>query len=281
VFLVVVVIATLVLVRVVAGNGPGQSSHQMVRPASSQLVHELSSVPESVFDTDGVGIPSAFVGTQPIVVSGQPPLHLSGSSPSILYYGAEYCPYCAAERWAIVVALARFGTWSGLQTTASGLLDSDYSTLTFSKARYSSPYVHFASIEACTNTPDPKATGCSGYGHLQDPTTEERAVLAKYASSAFVPGDRQGISFPYVDIDNKVLLSGSTYQPTVLTNLTQAQIAGSLSDATNPLTQAIVGTANYITAGICAATGGRPSNVCTSRGVEAAASALSALGRSR
>ena len=29
---------------------------------------------------------------------------LDGKSPAMLYYGAEYCPYCAAERWAMAVA---------------------------------------------------------------------------------------------------------------------------------------------------------------------------------
>jgi len=237
-------------------------------------------VPPSVFDAVGTGIPSTFVGTQPIVISGQPPLTLTGESPSILYYGAEYCPFCAAERWSIAVALARFGTWSGLQTTASGLNDGDYSTLTFSRAGYSSHYVNFASIEACTNVVDPQATGCSGYTHLQNPTKEEQSVLAKYASSAFVPGNTEGIAFPYVDVDNKVLFSGSTYQPSILTGLTQADIGGTLSDATNPLTQAIVGTANYLSASICAGTGGEPADVCTSKGVAAAASALHLPSRS-
>jgi thiol-disulfide isomerase/thioredoxin len=29
----------------------------------------------------------------------------------VFFMGAEYCPYCAAERWAIVRALQRFGRW--------------------------------------------------------------------------------------------------------------------------------------------------------------------------
>ena len=33
--------------------------------------------------------------------------------------GAEYCPYCAAQRWAMIVALSRFGTFSGLTTVHS------------------------------------------------------------------------------------------------------------------------------------------------------------------
>ena len=272
--LVVVIVATLVIVRLVVGDGPVASSAQAVRPASPALVHEVSSVPPTVFDEVGAAVPSAFAGSAPIVVTGQPPLALGGRSPSVLYLGAEYCPYCAAERWAMVVALSRFGTWHGLETTASGLLDGDYRTFSFRHATLESPYVHLATIEACTNRPDSTARGCSGYGVLQTPTAAEQRTLARYAGTAFVPGDRGGIAFPYVDIDNRVLLSGSTYQPVVLTNLTQAQIAGALTDPTDPVTQSIVGTANELSAGICAATGGMPSSVCTSRGVEAGARAL-------
>jgi hypothetical protein len=99
-------------------------------------------------------------------------------------------------------------------------------------------------------------------------------VLAKYASSKFVPGNAQGISFPYIDVDNKVLYSGSTYEPTVLTGLTQAQIAGGLTDASNPVTRSIIGTANYLTASICASTRDVPASICTSAGVRAADAAL-------
>ena len=50
----------------------------------------------------------------------------------MLYYGAEYCPYCAAERWAIAAALSRFGTWSNLKITASSHTDVYAETHTFS-----------------------------------------------------------------------------------------------------------------------------------------------------
>ena len=274
VVLVLVLVTTLVVVKLAVGDGPSASPAQAVVPASPALVHEVSSVPASVFDDVGAGVPSAFAGSSPIVVSGQPPLTLGGRTPSVLYLGAEYCPYCAAERWAMVVALARFGTWHGLETTASGLLDGDYRTFSFRHASLESPYVHLATVESCTNRPDPGASGCSGYGVLQKPTAEEQRTLDRYAGPSFVPGDRGGIAFPYVDIDNRMLVSGSTYQPVVLANLSQGEIAGALSDPTDPLTQSIVGTANQLSAGVCAATGGMPTSVCSSRGVTAAAKAL-------
>ena len=272
--LVIVIVAALVIVKVSSGSGPTISSRQAVRPASPALVHELSTVPAAVFNTVGVGIPSEFAGDPPIVISGQPPLSLEGTSPTVMYYGAEYCPFCAAERWGLAVALARFGSWSGLDTTASGLLDGDFSTLSFRDAKLTSRYIHFVPVETCTNVVDPGVTGCSGYKPLQSPTEAERAVLAKYASPTFVPDDAQGISFPYIDVDNRVLYSGSTYQPTVLTGLTQAQIAGGLTDPSNPVTRSIIATANYLTASICAGLKDPPAAVCTSPGVHAAAAAL-------
>ncbi len=268
--LVVVIVVALVVVKLAVGAGPSSGSAQAVLPASPQLVREVSSVPASVFDEVGVAIPSAFVGNPPITVSGQPPLTLDGRTPTVLYYGAEYCPYCAAERWALVVALARFGTWHGLDTTASGLLDGDYRTFSFRHAVLDSPYVHFVPIEACTNRPDPGTHTCSPYGVLQTPTPDEARVLDRYGGPSFVPNDTEGIDFPFVDIDNRMLISGSTYQPTVLADLTQSEIAGVLTDPTDPLTQSIVGTANEISAGICAATGGMPTSVCSSPGVQSA-----------
>jgi hypothetical protein len=270
VLLVVIVVAVLVALKLTSDGGPTASSHQAVRPASSALVRELSTVPTSVFNTVGVGIPSQFGGDAPIVISGQPALVLNGKAPSMLYFGAEYCQFCGAERWGMAVALSRFGSWSGLDTTASALTDGDVSTLSFRDAKLTSRYVNFVPIETCTNVVDPSATGCSGYKPLQRPSRPEQAVIDKYAGPTFVPGDAQGISFPYVDVDNKVLFSGSTYEPGLLTGLSQTQIVATLTDPTNPVTRAVVGTANYIAASICAGTRGAPADVCASPGVKKA-----------
>ena len=91
----------------------------------------------------------------PIIVQGQPPITIDGKTPAMLYYGAEYCPYCAAERWAITAALSRFGTWSDLKITASSHTDVDAGTHTFSYhgATLSSPYLAFKAVEAVSNVP--------------------------------------------------------------------------------------------------------------------------------
>ncbi len=43
--------------------------------------------------------------------------------PQVAYIGAEYCPFCASERWPMVIALSRLGTFSGLGLTTSSATD--------------------------------------------------------------------------------------------------------------------------------------------------------------
>ena len=87
------------------------------------MVNDVTNIPLSVYNTVGVNFPGRPPVYPPLMLKGQPPLSFDGKSPAILYYGAEYCPFCAAERWAIIAALSRFGTWSGLKITASSHTD--------------------------------------------------------------------------------------------------------------------------------------------------------------
>jgi hypothetical protein len=275
--LVIVVIAVLVIVKLTSSSTPSGLGYTPATPAPPAVVQGITGVPASVFNTVGVNIPSQATPNPPTVISGQPALTLDGKTPAMLYYGAEWCPYCAAERWGIAVALARFGTWSGLQVTASSHTDvyPATPTLTFAKATFTSPYLSFFPIEFCTNIPDSSDTTCNGYKSLDTPTAEEQAVLDKYATPQYLPNATQGqIGYPFIDIGNKALISGATYSPQMLSGLTHEDIAGNLNDPTNSVTQSIVGTANYISAAVCASTNQQPSDVCTSSGVKAAAKAL-------
>ena len=37
-----------------------------------------------------------------------------GRLPVVFFYGAEFAPYAAAERWPLILALSRFGTFNQL-----------------------------------------------------------------------------------------------------------------------------------------------------------------------
>ena len=268
--LVVVVIAVLVIVKV-AGNGSNNSnsSYTPTAAAPASVVHDVTTIPASVYDAVGITSPSVQISA-PIVLSKQAPLSIGGKSPAMLYYGAEYCPYCAAERWAMTAALARFGTWSGLQITASSHTDVDPMTHTFSYAgaTFTSPYLTFRGIEAYSNVPT-----ASYYTVLQTPNAEEKKIITD--GQKFIPNAQAGsVSFPFVDIGNVAIISGASYDPGILSGQTWQQIAGALRDPSNPATRAILTTANYITAAICASTKNAPASVCTSSGVQAASKAL-------
>ena len=180
----------------------------------------------------------------------------------MLYMGAEYCPYCAAERWAMVVALSRFGTFHGLSATHSAAKNGagtaepypDTSTFTFYGSTYTSNYVTFTPVEMNTNIPDP---GTGFYSTLQTPTAEQQALLTKYDSA-------NNGAIPFIDYGNKFLSVGASYDPGVLSGLAWSQIAGDLHNADSPVAKGALGAANYMTAAICSLTGDQPASACTS-----------------
>jgi hypothetical protein len=272
--LVVVIIAVLVIVKVTSGTTNNAATpYTAVTPAPASVVNDVTNIPASVYNKVGITSSTAQV-SPPTVLTGQPPLTLKGKSPAMLYYGAEYCPYCAAERWAMTAALSRFGTWSDLKITASSHTDVFPITHTFSYhgASFTSQYLRFSGVEQYSTVPT-----ANGYANLQNPTKEEQAILVKYSSSKYLGAGAStsgGISFPFVNVGNVLLFSGASYSPGILQGQSWSQIASGLSDASNPATQAIVATANYMSAGICASTKGNPGSVCKSPGVEAAAKAL-------
>ena len=270
---VIVVVAILVIINITSSSN-SNLTYTPVAPAPASVVRDVTSIPASIFNQVGANAPSVAQFNPPTVSNGNPPLSIGGKAPTMLYYGAEYCPYCAAERWAMVAALARFGTWSNLKVTASSHSDVFPATNTFSffGSTLNSPYINFVPIEAYTNIP----LSGGGYKTLQSPTKQEAQAIATYSSSKYVPNASTsgGVSFPFIDIDNKVIISGASYTPGILANLTWSDIAGSLNDPTLQSTQSIVATANYISAAICSVSPTAPASVCKSSGVQAAAKSL-------
>ena len=251
---VIAVVVTFVLLR---GNStPTASGGTSAPPTGSELAQVISTtttVPAATLNQVGAG----QVTATPTSISGTP--LTSGGRPEMLYMGAEYCPYCAAERWAMVVALSRFGTFSGLAAIRSAAKDGaghaepypNTPTWTFVNAHFTSTYLTFTSVELNTNIPDP-ATG--GYTTLQTPTAEQEALLRTY--------DTNG-SIPFIDFGNKYMSVGASYDPAVLKNLTWDQIATALHNPGSPVARAALGAANYMTAAICVLTGNQPTSACS------------------
>jgi hypothetical protein len=232
-----------------AANGPTGA-------ALANVVTKVTSVPESTLNAVGEG--GGAVTNKPATIPGS--ALTTGGKPEMLYMGAEYCPYCAAERWAMIVALSRFGTFSGLATVHSSSTDiyPNTSTWTFAHATYTSKYLAFTPVEMQTNIP----TATGGYTTLQTPTAAQTALLDKYDAPPYVSSSDAG-SIPFVDFGNKYLIIGASYSPQVLSKLSWSTIATDLSNPSSPVAKAVDGTANYITAAICKMTGNQPASACT------------------
>ena len=106
----------MVVIKATGGPGPAAAASHLssagssatgdpgTTPLSSQVVQALS-VPSATLDA--VGSPSSV--SLPDHVTGGSVLRAADGKPVITYVGAEYCPFCAAERWALAVALTGSG----------------------------------------------------------------------------------------------------------------------------------------------------------------------------
>jgi hypothetical protein len=257
--LVLLIVGGLVVAKL-AGGGNSTTTTTKGGAASKSIASQVTSVPSSVLDQVGVG--TAQVAPRQVSL----PRMMAGGKPRFLYVGADYCPYCAAERWAIVVALSRFGTWSHLGTTESASNDvyPSTQTLSFFGAHYTSRYLSFTGIEKATNQ---LVNG--QYAPLDKLTAADQKIVDTYDKAPYTAG-----GIPFLDIAGDYLTSGSTYSPAVLKGKTREQIAAALADPNDPIAKAVGGSANILTAAICDVTGARPTNVCSSRGVSTAAGIL-------
>jgi hypothetical protein len=258
VVVVIAIVLAFVLVKVNShgSSGSSASGNGPTGTALATVVKNTTTVPASTLNSVGAG----SVSTVPAKLSGGSAL-TAGGKPEMLYIGAEYCPYCAAERWGMVVALSRFGTFKNLSTThsASGDTFPNTATWTFYKSTYTSKYLTFTPVEETTNK---LASDGQSYTPLQTPTAAQQALLKKYDAPPYVSSQDAG-AIPFVDFGNKYLISGASYSPQLLQGKTWSQIATALKDPTSSIAKAIDGTANYITAAICQLTGNQPASACT------------------
>jgi thiol-disulfide isomerase/thioredoxin len=252
--LIAVAVVVFLLLRALTAPS-GTTSATLPLPsqaATDQYVQTLASLPSSKLDQVGQG---AYQGG--ITAISGPSLKGSDGKPEVLYMGAEYCPYCAAERWAMIVALSRFGTFSGIKPMTSSATDvyANTPTFTFYGSTYTSQYIDFVPVEETTNK---QVNG--SYPILQQPTAEEQNLANTYDAPPYA--STQG-GIPFVYFDGRYMLSGATYAPSTIDGMSWKSITEAVQDPSTKQAQAILGSANMITAAICKVTGNQPASACT------------------
>jgi hypothetical protein len=256
ILLVLAVVLVLVVVKL-TNSSPAGRIPTAVQTAPAGLVQAVTTIPAKVFDL--VGDPSEPVITgAPVVVHDTAPL-TAGGLPAVVWVGALFCPGCAAQRWALVIALGRFGTFDKLYTTMSAASDAFPDTPTFSLegAEYHSGTVTLSAVEEYGSVASRYApAGFEPLGHV---SAIQAATLKSYDRA---PWGKPEV-LPFLDVANQMIISGWSFSPGILNGLTMQQIAKDLKDPYDAVAQALLGTANQITAAICVATGGHPAKVCS------------------
>ena len=252
------VVITLILIFVAIANT--QSASQATATETATAIQQLTHVDAGVINqvkTGGIAMPLQAISGQPAPLAG------AGGKPEILYVGAEFCPFCAAQRWSVIQALSRFGTFSNLQTTTSSAHDAypDTPTFTFVGSSYSSDFIVFTPVEIEDRDQQP----------LQTLTTAQQQIFQHYDAPPYA--DESG-GIPFMDFGNVYLAVSSGFQPDVLAGKDWSAIASSLTDPTSPVTQGIVGNANVMTAAICRLTKQQPAAACQTATITAIAAQL-------
>jgi len=223
---------------------PGSSGE----PAPASITRDLAAVPLPAIAVATKAGPS----TNPLKPIADGELRTEGGKPEVLYIGGEFCPYCAAERWALTAALSKFGTFSGLQVIHSA--ESDVPTLTYTGSTYTSEYVTFTPVEMKGN----ERKGDS-WVDLEKPTAAQMKLFTDLG---------QG-SFPFIDFGGRYVQSGGSVDPSLLVGKTQTDIASTLAASTPSDTDpsALPGNVNLVTGefirAICDLTDDQPADVCS------------------
>ncbi len=184
-------------------------------------------------------------------ISNEPLKRQTGKS-LVFFMGAGFCPYCAAERWAIVAALSKFGTWEGIVEDSSAGHDEKYlniPTLSFARAKYDSKLIEFIGRETADRNFEP----------LQELDDKDYQILDTFNPDQIIP---------FLLIDGQFMQAGSGYSPQLLEGLDHAKVRAALADANSAVGKAIDSEANNIAAMICKSIGGK-SDVCSSDRIRA------------
>lgn len=231
---VLAIVVALVAVKLTSAHPTAASES----PAPAYVIRQVTTVPDTALTRVSAGQPATPLQAVP---AAGPPLTIDGK-PAIVFISEESCPFCAAERWPLTVALSHFGTWSHLGSTTSSATDvyPSTATLSFRAAHYASPDLTLRTTELTDNLGRP----------LQAQTPLDTGLIGTYDVPPYVNSADQSGAVPFLDIANRYILAGAQYSPQVLAGLSQAQIAAQLHNPSSPVAKAIDGSASVIIAAI-------------------------------
>ena len=198
--------------------------------------------------------PPATSAMQSQVVNYSGTQFISNGKPVFVYVGAEFCPYCAVERWSLIMALERFGNFTNLHYTTSADDEGDYATFTFVGSTYTSNYIAFRGYEDEDRSQAP----------LQNVPANYSTVWSNF-----------GNGFPFLDFENTYVIKASILPfPDIIGGKNWTAILNDISISDSVGLQ-IREAANLITGVICKITQGAPAAVCSASPITSSTSSIS------
>lgn len=246
--LVVVVVAIFVVVKVTAK--PAADTASGVQAADPAVVAQITAVPATVLDRVGDG----GIAPQFFLPAGNPAALTQGGLPRVLYVGGLFCPFCATQRWPMIAALSRFGTFSGLRyarSATTGETVKNIHTFDLSGVTFTSSSLSFTPYENEDRNHQP----------LDTVPDADNTLMSTYDASPTLPSGLGSGTIPFVDLANRWVMAGASYDAPELQGKTWAEIAGAATTGTGVGRQ-LDGTVNWLTAAFCTLAGNKPASVC-------------------
>jgi thiol-disulfide isomerase/thioredoxin len=252
--MVALVIVAVVVVFLTRGNGGDGSSEAVATTASASVpagTQAAGTQPPASAASAALGQVRRESG-EPLVEAGKP---------VVFFMGAEWCPFCASERWALVQATSRFGKWSGLGELLSRS-GQDYfpplPTYDLTRATYTSPYIELRHKELATVSGEP----------LQKLDSFEEGLVDEYDTRGSVP-------FLFASGADGRYTVELGFSPTLLEGRDYAELHREVATgAPTPGVEAIDGQTEAITALICKLDRQQPASVCATGSIPALEAAL-------
>ncbi|MDE1833178.1 MAG: DUF929 family protein, partial [Candidatus Micrarchaeota archaeon] len=143
---------------ITANQSFGQRLTGINQPFNASELAVINNAPNSLYELAGEMYLNHTLNNSVAAQSNFVPLFKVNGKPSVIYMGSITCIFCGENRWAMALALSKFGTFNSLYTGYSSLGDSDAPTIYWRPASYNtsttdlgsfyqSNYINFIAIE--------------------------------------------------------------------------------------------------------------------------------------
>jgi len=240
-------------------------------PLNATELAAFNDAPETYFATAAQMYLNHTLATNVGVTTYTAPAFTVNGKPTVVYLGAISCVFCGENRWAMALALSRFGSFQDLFWGYSALQDGDVPTIYWSPGEYnasqatefgnfySGTYVNFISIEYSSPISQGFEMGTLAY-FQQEATmvgnpiySDAVTVLTEMNNYVGTPDTIWGsYSVPAADSNDFGVAGSNTTTNIPMASMTHQQVLASLKNPTTDFAWTEYAAADWYVALVCA-----------------------------